>query len=63
MITIRMPKELLAKWLAALRSGEYKQSRESLYDGNGYCCLGVLQKIHVGRTWVNHMGDELPSKR
>jgi len=32
-----------AKWVAALRSGQYKQCRTSqLYDGKGgYCCLGV----------------------
>lgn len=44
MKTIRMPKESLAKWLAALRSGKYKQGMYALEtpDG-GYCCLGVLQ--------------------
>lgn len=29
------------KWVAALRSGEYKQTKEYLHDPNGYCCLGV----------------------
>ena len=44
-ITIRMPKAKLKKWLAALRSGEYKQGRNMLYnEHNGsFCCLGVLQ--------------------
>lgn len=44
-ITIRMPKELLQKWLAGLRSGDFKQGRGAMctHDGH-YCCLGVLQK-------------------
>lgn len=33
---------LLDKWLEALRSGKYDQTRGALYDGRGYCCLGVL---------------------
>jgi hypothetical protein len=32
------------KWLAALRSGDYKQGRAKLMNSDGsYCCLGVLQ--------------------
>ena len=43
--------ELKQKWLAALRSGEYKQCSGTLTGraGNGsdvgYCCLGVLAKV------------------
>lgn len=33
------------RWVKALRSGEYKQTRSALYDGTGYCCLGVYQKV------------------
>jgi len=43
--TIRMPKELLAKWLAALRSGEYEQGTGALCRDGRYCCLGVLMRI------------------
>ncbi len=32
------------KWLAALESGDYEQCRLVLYDGVGYCCLGVACK-------------------
>lgn len=58
---IRMPKELADKWLAALRSGEYKQAKEVLYDEetNGYCCLGVLQKCISGEIVLDPSG-ELP---
>ncbi len=34
--------EFKAKWVAALRSGEYKQTNSTLKDRDGYCCLGVL---------------------
>lgn len=43
------------KWLEALRSGEYKQTKENLRDGNGFCCLGVLCDLHAkerGTNWV-----------
>lgn len=46
-----MNKELMKRWVAALRSGEYKQGIEALcqYDyeaeSESYCCLGVLQDI------------------
>jgi hypothetical protein len=48
-----MNKELLKRWVAALRSGEYQQCTGALTttkDGPGtpiigYCCLGVLQAI------------------
>lgn len=33
--------ELRQKWLAALRSGKYEQAKGYLYNGTGYCCLGV----------------------
>lgn len=37
-----MNPEWKAKWVAALRSGEYQQSQRALKTENGYCCLGVL---------------------
>jgi hypothetical protein len=38
-----MNPEIKAKWVAALRSGEYKQGRSKLRDEHdNYCCLGVL---------------------
>ena len=40
------------KWDAALRSGEYKQAKHTMYDPktNGYCCLGVLQHCLSGEV-------------
>lgn len=37
-----MPKNIKDKWVAALRSGDYKQGREWLVVDDKYCCLGVL---------------------
>jgi len=43
--TIVMPKAKAAKWLKALRSGEYIQASDALHNPNigGFCCLGVEQ--------------------
>jgi hypothetical protein len=39
-----------AKWVKALRSGKYQQQRDSvLKNEHGYCCLGVLHRIHTGQ--------------
>lgn len=37
-----MNQEIKDQWIAALRSGEYKQTRGNLYRCGRYCCLGVL---------------------
>jgi hypothetical protein len=50
-----MNKEIKEKWIAALRSGEYAQTKGALRrpvgtpQGAGYCCLGVLCEVVVGR--------------
>lgn len=38
----RTRKEVVKRWVAALRSGEYTQARKSLRDGDSFCCFGVL---------------------
>lgn len=42
-----MNQEAKKPWLAALRSGKYRQTTESLNDENGYCCLGVLCEVAI----------------
>lgn len=39
----KLPEDFKAKWIAALRSGQYHQGTGSLYDdfSDSYCCLGV----------------------
>ncbi len=34
-------KEAIRQWVAALRSGEYSQTKGILRDNRGFCCLGV----------------------
>lgn len=41
----KMNAELKAKWVKALRGGEYRQSKFALKDSQGYCCLGVLAEV------------------
>lgn len=36
---------LQKKWVAALRSGEYKQGTEYLCKDERYCCLGVALRV------------------
>lgn len=35
-------------WVEALRSGNYPQTRGSLKDKNGFCCLGVACNVYLG---------------
>lgn len=44
---VRMNPEIKAKWLAALRSGEYGQGKDCLKGPGGFCCLGVLGDLMV----------------
>jgi hypothetical protein len=37
-----MNKAIKRRWVKALRSGEYKQTKGALRADSGYCCLGVL---------------------
>jgi hypothetical protein len=41
-----MNSEVKEKWVAALKSGEYKQTQYALHDNEGFCCLGVLCDLY-----------------
>lgn len=43
----KLPPKFKEKWVAALRSGKYKQGKDFLYnkDEDTYCCLGVACKV------------------
>lgn len=50
-----MNAEWKEKWLEALRSGKYPQTKHRLKTSEGYCCLGVLCEIVkpvLGLDWV-----------
>jgi hypothetical protein len=67
-----MDTQIIKKWIAALRSGKYKQGRNKLRDKEDcYCCLGVLcdivaptkwTKIESDARWFNLGHWEFPSK-
>ena len=60
-----MDKRIKQKWIDALLSGEYQQTRQQLFDGDGYCCLGVLcdlyRKEHKEHEW-SHIFSEFEQK-
>jgi len=43
-----MNQEIKARWVDALRSGDYEQGRGTLRRGDRFCCLGVLTDLAVG---------------
>src|ERR1044072_648640 len=58
-----MTKELLTKWLAALRSGTYLQYqgklKGKLRNGQlGYCCLGVLCDVLEKEEGIGHWDND-----
>lgn len=63
-----MKKALKAKWVAALRSGEYKQTtgqlvHESVRGNLSYCCLGVLCEISPRVKELNTYHDTILGDR
>lgn len=54
-----MNAEVKAKWIAALRSGDYCQCSMALHRSNNrYCCLGVLYEVTGGQWSARpHVGD------
>lgn len=46
-----MDPEIKAKWIAALRSGKYSQTKCTLRDPAGFCCLGVLCDLMQPTGW------------
>lgn len=48
-----MKKEIADLWVAALRSGKYKQGRTTLKNRDSeFCCLGVLCDISGLSTFI-----------
>lgn len=45
-----MKKTVAKKWVAALRSGEFKQGKAYLRSRGNYCCLGVLCELYRQET-------------
>lgn len=54
-----MKQAIMKKWVKALRSGKYWQSRGSLKGFRGYCCLGVLCDISGLGSWEKKDGNRV----
>ena len=53
-----MDTKIKAQWLAALRSGEYKQGKRFLHNkDHEFCCLGVLLDA-TGTNWHFVRGED-----
>jgi hypothetical protein len=46
-----MNQEWKAKWIAALRSDNYVQTKGALHDAHGMCCLGVACDVYDPIQW------------
>jgi len=66
-----MKPEIKEKWLAALRSGDYKQGEGRLHiskdEHHLFCCLGVLCDIYLkeqNKEWgkIEHDGASIPDE-
>ena len=60
----KLERNFKRKWVAALRSGKYKQTVLHLYDGVGFCCLGVMCALRGAKLdEMDQMGlpAELPN--
>lgn len=57
-----MKEDIKKIWVDALRSGEYAQGDGRLYNGEDYCCLGVLCDIHNKMTkagiWTHNTDED-----
>lgn len=45
------------RWLEALRSGKYSQTRRSLRTDHGFCCLGVACDVYDPKGWEKDTED------
>jgi hypothetical protein len=55
---IKLPEDFKRKWIEALRSGEYKQGKYTLFDkdNNSFCCIGVACTIYNNNTIIHRNG-------
>lgn len=60
-------KREIAKWCKALRSGKYSQTKFSLQNDKGFCCLGVACDVFISdkyklKTGGGYLSGCLPTK-
>lgn len=52
-----MDKKFAMKWAKALESGKYHQTKGQLFNGKGYCCLGVACILGGAKFEKNSIGN------
>lgn len=50
---------VIKKWTDALRSGKYKQTKNTLQDAKGYCCLGVACDLFIPNPRISSIDGYL----
>lgn len=51
----QLPKEFATKWVEALRSGKYKQTKGNYIDGECFCAVGLGFKINNWEVMPGHI--------
>lgn len=51
--------ENVKKWVNALRSGNFSQTKSKLKDDNGYCCLGIACELYAEENGLDWKYDDL----
>lgn len=59
-VAVAINTDLIIDWVAALRSGEYKQGSGRLRTPEGWCCLGVLTDLAIKRGLIDAEWHEGP---
>ncbi len=54
---MRINKKQFNKWIEALDSGEYKQTKGVLQDKKGFCCLGVGCVVLIPKIKLKKDGE------
>lgn len=60
---MKMNQDIKARWVAALRSGEYAQTQMALKDSAGHCCLGVLCDLFAKEAGIKRWSADTLSDR
>ncbi len=65
---MKFKENIRKRWVAALRSGNYKQGKRRLRVEDRFCCLGVLcdiVKYDIGLQWKEHNreGNAVPTAK
>lgn len=55
MNTVVPNKKIIEKWSSELRSGKYSQTRNTMHNASGYCCLGVACDVFMEKDKIHRV--------